>query len=292
MKKPRKNFRSLELNTKNAISNFGSGIHRSYLLGGAGDVDIVREYQPGDKRLDCRSSLRVGKVMSRVFNPEKVISVLIVLDASQSGFYGLDNLKIEAGIAASLYLTFLAGEANDFIGLITFGGGVENFIELSSDAENITSVLETLYDEFAPSENGGNLESALQKIVSLQLSNCLLVVVSDFLFPISQKVTGFLERFSAGTNNSALALVLVNSNEWILPKANFIAEIVDSESNERAMISLKSAKKAKKYNEALIAWKEDIQKCLHYSGCQPIFMDVNESDVLLPLIKHFLKTQT
>ena len=61
-------FRNLELLAKFLVKTHNQGIHWGLFPSNTGDIDLVREYVPGDKRLDCRSSLRTGKVMSRTFS--------------------------------------------------------------------------------------------------------------------------------------------------------------------------------------------------------------------------------
>lgn len=294
MKTRRKGFRSLELTVKKLINNFSSGIHRSYLMDNSGDIDVVREYQPGDKRLDCKSSLRAGKIMSRVFNPEKLISVFIILDISSSGFYGLSNIKIDVGIEASLYLSFLATEAGDSIGLITFDDKVEIFHEPSLNAQNVILTLENLYKEilFGGEKRGTNLELALRKCAQLEISNCLLVVISDFLFPHTSQLIRLLKQFNAGTNNCSIGLVLVNEKEWLLQKRNFTAEVVDAESDTATRINFNSGKLEDVGRILFAEWKKETAAFLNKSRCQPIFIDINHDNYLMPLVRHFLKIQT
>lgn len=292
MKTKRKNFRSLELAVKNLINNFGSGIHRSYLLNNSGDVDVVREYQPGDKRLDCKSSLRAGKIMSRVFNPEKLISVFIILDVSGSGSYGSARLKIDAGIEAGLYLSFLAAEAGDNIGLMVFSDVIEKLQEPSLNAQNSTLILEDLYETASLGQRGTNLELALRRCAQLALSNCLLVIISDFLFSRHPQLIKLLKQLNVGVNNSSIGLVLTNDQEWFWPKQSFAARVVDAESDLSAIINFSLRKTKDRAENSFAAWKKETAAFLNKGRCRPIFMDVNCDNCLIPLVKHFLKTPT
>src|SRR3989344_5662596 len=129
MKIKKTRFHKLDPLVRRYINQFGSGIHRSLLKDSIGDIDGVREYVPGDKRLDSVASLRVGRVMSRVYSPEKSMNIFILLDVSKSQFYGSNNLKIEAGIAAGAYLTHLAGNVGDKIGILAFDQSIVNLRE-------------------------------------------------------------------------------------------------------------------------------------------------------------------
>ena len=76
----RRKFRTLEVVAKQFINSYSSGVHLSSLHDSLIDVDTTRQYQPGDKRLDSRSSLRSSQTMSRVFNPEKGLTVFLLMD--------------------------------------------------------------------------------------------------------------------------------------------------------------------------------------------------------------------
>ena len=107
----KKKFRSLEITAKKLVDSFGTGIHLSNLKDSLIEVDGTRSYQPGDKRLDSKSSLKSGELMSRVFNPEKDFTIFIILDISASQHYGSDKLlKIEGGILSALYFGFAVEE--------------------------------------------------------------------------------------------------------------------------------------------------------------------------------------
>ena len=183
MKTKNRRFYSLEPLIKKLINQFGSGIHRSLLKDIDGSIDAVRDYVPGDKRLDSVSSLKMGRVMSRICSTEKSMTIFILLDASPSQFYGSGNLKIEISVAASAYLAYLAGSVGDKIGILTFDKSVTNLHEPTTDEKKITNIL---YSLEANAQSGTNWQAAIEKAINLNLNNALIVLISDFCFEIKE----------------------------------------------------------------------------------------------------------
>src|SRR5271170_395474 len=111
----KKNFRSLELQAKKYLNSYSSGIHATAMKDSLIEVDVVRQYQAGDKRLDSKSSLKTGQTMSRVFNPERSLNLFIILDLSSSQYTKLDSALITA-----LYLCYLGDMCGEKVGLCVF----------------------------------------------------------------------------------------------------------------------------------------------------------------------------
>lgn len=267
----------LEPLVKRYINQFGSGIHRSLLKDVVGDIDAVRDYVPGDKRLDSVASLKVGRVMSRVCSPEKSMSIFILLDTSKSQFYGL-NLKIEAGIAAGAYLAYLAGSVGDKVGILTFDQSINNFCQLTTNEKEVINILYALEET---TQSGTNWQLAIEKAVNLNLSNSLIVLISDFCFKIEDSFLKLLRQLSSGKNNSLIALALIDYNEWQLENLPFEARFLDAESDGQTAL-LSSSKK-------IISFQKDLMINLRRGHCEPLLIDINSSNFLMPLIKYFLR---
>ncbi len=278
MKNKKNRFYLLEPLVRKFINQFGSGIHRSLLKDVAGEIDTIKEYVSGDKRLDSVASLKAGKVMSRVCSPEKSMNIFILLDVSKSQFYGFNNLKIEAGIFASAYLAHLAGSVGDKVGILTFDQSIINFREPTVNEKEIANILYSLKE---PIQSGTNWQLAIKKAISLNLNNTLIVLISDFCFEINDAFLTMLRQLSSGANNSLIALALVDSNEWRLENLPFQANFLDAESDQQAAI-LSPSKKS-------ISFQKDLEINLRRSHCEPLLININSTNFLMPLVKYFLR---
>lgn len=279
----KRKFRSLELTAKTLINSFGSGSHASYLKDSIIDVDVTREYQPGDKKLDSRSSLRTQQTMARVFVPDKAMTVFIVLDISASLYSKLDQ-----AITTCLYLSYLADLANDQIALITFSDKVHDFVLPSYDGRNVTPVLEKIYEREAVS-GVTNLDDALLRLGTLEVNNTLVVMISDFCYPFSERTVQLAKRAIAGPSNKMIALALVNHQEWSLSGQPFIVDFIDSESQASTWWNFGSATANDRHQMMLQSWLKELKIKLRQARAEPIIMPVDRSDYLMPLVKYFVR---
>jgi hypothetical protein len=279
----KKKFRSLELAIKKLLNSYESGCHTSSLKDSLIDVDITRQYQPGDKKLDSRSSLRASETMSRVFTPERALTVFLILDVSAS-----QHSKLEQAVATCLYMSYLADLGNDKIGLVTFSDKVHRHVQPSNDQRAIMPVLEKIYED---NQLGGmtDLEKVLLYLGGLNLTNTLLVLISDFCYPLTDRSVVLAKRAVSGANNTMIAPVLINQDEWHLDDYYFTVNFKDAEIDKSASWNFSSSKSNKAHNKIYEKWQSELKIRLRQAKIEPIMMSVNRSDYLLPLVKYFVR---
>lgn len=280
MKKPP--FRSLEMVAKKLTVGFGAGAHQSPLKDSIVDVDVVREYQPGDRKLDSRSSLRTNQTMSRVFNPDKCQTLFVALDESPSQY-----TKIVQSVTTGLYLNYLAEITNDFVSLVAFNEKVTDFVSPTQDHRTISCALDQYYHREL--KGFTDLELALKSIASLDPSNSVVFLVSDFCYDISDRAMTYLRRFSSGVNNTVVALIMVNPDEWRFSNMPFSIDLADAESSERATWDF-NARGNQAYSKAFQEWQTSLNMRLRQAGVEPLLINVGRSDFLIPLVKYLLRT--
>jgi hypothetical protein len=274
----KKKFRTLDIIIKNLISDFGSGSHVSSLKDSQVDIDLVREYQPGDKKLDSKASLRSSRTMSRVFVPDKMITIFLVLDVSASQFS-----KIETAIMACLYLTHLADMAGDRVGLLSFSDVVKDFVYPNADVSSVLSPLGKIYEGELTGRT--NLSKVITKLASIELENSYIFLISDFCYDIDHKELSLLKKVASKANNSLVALATINKNEWLIDKQPFSVDFMDSEVG--TMTALNMSEEKNNYHN----WQQDLKIKLRQSRVEPLLINVNESNPLMPLVKYFLRRQ-
>ena len=276
----RRKFRTLEVVAKQFINSYSSGVHLSSLHDSLIDVDTTRQYQPGDKRLDSRSSLRSSQTMSRVFNPEKGLTVFLLMDVSAS-----QQAKAGAATITSLYLNHVADMANDPVGLITFSDKIYDVVEPSYDARYMVTILEQWYDK-GVYPFGTTLEPALRRTAEMSPTNSMIVLLSDFCYDISDKTINYLKNVASGKGNSVLSLVFFDPNDWIFEQQPFIVDFIDAETNSKVGWDMFHVDK---HGQEFLKWQEGIRLKLRRGGSEPIFIDVTQENFLLPLVRYLLR---
>lgn len=274
----KKRFRALELNAKKYLDAFSSGIHSTLLKDSLIEVDVVREYQPGDKRLDSKSSLKTGKTMSRVFNPERSLSLYIILDISSSQYS-----KLEAAITTALYLCYLGDMCNERIGLCVFSDHISTTTEITDDYSSVVGTIEKSYNELSMGKQTCALDS-IKQVSNLTLRNSLIVFISDFCYSLTDSMLNDIKKMALVPTNSFLNVVLYNPVDWLMYlKQPFNITFKDAETGDVKSLSAKSAK------SEFDIWSTGIRSKLLHCNSDTVFLDVKQEQFLLPLIKHLMR---
>lgn len=275
----KKRFRALELTAKKYLNAFSSGIHNTLLKDSLIEVDVVREYQPGDKRLDSKSSLKAGKTMSRVFNPERSLNLFIILDISSSQYS-----KLDAAVITALYLCYLGDMCNERIGLCLFSDHVMKTVEISDDYSSAVSAIEKALDDLKMEKRTG-AEDSIRKVASLSLTNSMIVFISDFCYPLTESLLNNFKKMATIPTNSFLNVILYNPVDWLMSLKEPLNIIFrDAETGEARNCSAESVK------SEFDRWSLDIKKKLLHCNSDAVFLDVKQEQFLLPLIKHLMRS--
>ncbi len=275
----KKNFRSLELTAKKFLDSFSSGNHPTLLKDSLIEVDVVREYQPGDKRLDSKSSLKSGRTMSRVFNPERSLNLFIVLDLSSSQYS-----KLDAAVVTALYLCYLGDINNERIGLCVCTDTGSAITDVAEDYSSVIGNIEKAWNMLRM-DSETSVEVSLKKVADLSLKNSLVVFISDFCYPITDGFLNNIKKIALTPTNTFLNVVMHNPSDWFASlKSSCYVTLKDAETGATGTYYTKSAKSD--FDE----WSSDLKKKLLGCYSDVIFLDVKQERFLLPLVKHLMRT--
>lgn len=180
-------IKNLELRVRLIMQGFKNGLHRSPYHGFSVEFTEFRQYSPGDdpRFIDWKVFARRDSVFIRKFEDETNLRCHLIVDYSRSmgfGTVGWDKMEYARTLAATLaYFLQLQGDA---VGLMTFDDKIRNFIP----ARNRTGHLRRIFGglEIPPAGSGTDLLVPLQKITQFVRKRGLIVVMSDFLFPLDQ----------------------------------------------------------------------------------------------------------
>ncbi len=123
------------------------GAHKSKDKGVGMDFFGIRRYDPSDELrwVDWKATARTGKLMSREYETERNIKIMILLDSSASMCSGdLENNKFEYSIRAAVLLSQIALSRRDEIGLVAYSSKIDVFIEPKNGRRQIFRILDAL----------------------------------------------------------------------------------------------------------------------------------------------------
>ena len=161
-----KKVRQIEIRTKNLVNDFFGGDYHSNFKGRGMTFSEVREYQAGDdvRFIDWNVTARTGKPYIKIFEEERELTVLLLIDVSSSGVFGSKSaLKIDLGIEIASVLGFSAIKNNDKVGLVLFSDDVNKYIPPKKGKSHVLRLITDLVNyDYSQDQNKTSIKNALE----------------------------------------------------------------------------------------------------------------------------------
>ena len=221
-----KKVRQVEIKTRGMVNQVFSGEYHSVFKGRGMEFAEVREYSYGDdiRKIDWNVTARANKPFIKIFEEERELTVMLVVDVSKSGQFGtVASTKNEIATEICAVLAFSAIRNNDKVGLILFSDGVEKFIAPNKGKSHILRIVRELLS-FEPKGTGTNVSAALRFLNSVIKKRSISFIVSDF---IDKDYDNALRVVSK--RHDVIAVTLNDPRERELPKIGLI-KMKDAES--------------------------------------------------------------
>jgi uncharacterized protein (DUF58 family) len=180
-----KKVRKLEIKAKGLTNQLFSGEYHSAFRGKGMSFSEVRAYQYGDdiRNIDWNVTARTGDPFVKVFEEERELTVMLLIDVSASSYFGTQSgLKSEVATEIAALLAFSAVSNNDRIGAILFSDKIEKSIPPQKGRKILLRIIRELI-QFQPASKGTNVSLALDYLLNTQKKRCIAFLLSDFITP-------------------------------------------------------------------------------------------------------------
>ena len=230
--------RKIEIKTKGLSNNIFAGEYHSAFKGRGMAFSEVREYQYGDdvRDIDWNVTARLGKPYVKVFEEERELTVMLLVDVSGSLDFGTQKQtkrQLLTEIAATL--AFSAIQNNDKIGVIFFSDKIEKFIPPKKGRKHILFIIRELLG-FQPESNRTDLGLAVEFMTNAIKKRCTVFLLSDFID--SKDYTSQLTV--ANRRHDVVALQIYDRRMLQLPDVGII-KMLDAETGEETFIDTSSS---------------------------------------------------
>lgn len=178
-----KRVRQIEIKTRGLSNNIFAGEYHSAFKGRGMAFSEVREYQYGDdiRDIEWNVSARFSKPYVKVFEEERELTVMLLVDVSESLNFGTTNqLKRDMVTEIAATLAVSAIQNNDKIGVIFFSDRIEKFIPPKKGQKHILYIIRELLD-FKSQSRHTSLSVVLQYLTQAMRRRCTAFVLSDFI---------------------------------------------------------------------------------------------------------------
>jgi len=223
-----KKVRKIEIKTRGLSNHLFSGEYHSAFKGRGMAFSEVREYQVGDeiRTIDWNVTARFNHPYVKVFDEERELTVMLLMDVSASENFGTQNQqKQDLATELCAVLAFSAIQNNDKVGVIFFSDKIEKFIPPKKGRSHILMIIRELID-FKPENKGTDVGVALKYFTSVIKKKCTAFIISDFISPAFEN-----ELKIANRKHDIIALRLYDKHEEEFPDLGLIP-IRDEESGQ------------------------------------------------------------
>ena len=177
-----KKVRKIEIKARGLSQQMFSGEYHSAFKGRGMVFSEVREYQYGDdvRNIDWNVTARLAHPYVKVFEEERELTVMLLVDVSGSNRFGTHaQFKEELAAEVAATLAFSAISNNDKVGMILFSDRIEKFIPPKKGRTHILRIIRELIT-FRPESNGTDIGEALRYFSNAIKKRCTTFLLSDF----------------------------------------------------------------------------------------------------------------
>jgi len=178
-----KKVRQIEIKSRGLSRNIFAGQYHSAFKGRGMAFSEVREYEFGDdiRDIDWNVTARYSKPYIKVFEEERELTVMLLIDVSGSREFGTQHsMKKDMITEIAATLAFSAIQNNDKIGLIFFSDKIEKFIPPQKGKKHILYIIRELVG-FEPTENKTDIAQVLKYLTNAIKKKCTAFVLSDYI---------------------------------------------------------------------------------------------------------------
>ncbi|MCI4671236.1 MAG: DUF58 domain-containing protein [Bacteroidia bacterium] len=256
-----KKVRKIEIKTRDLSNQVFSGGYHSAFKGRGMSFSEVRSYQYGDdvRNIDWNVTARLEDPYVKVFEEEREITVMLLVDVSGSTFFGTqvnkegeERIKRDVLTEIAAVLSFSATNNNDKVGMLMFTDQIETFIPPKKGRNHILRIIRELVD-FEPKRQGTDLAETLRNLTNILKKRSIVFILSDFM----HVGPDYKDALSiARKRHDVVGLHIFDEREVNLPNIG-LARVYDAESGQQIWID--TAQKATR--EAYGKWyKENLEK--------------------------------
>lgn len=276
--------RQIEIRAKGLVNQIFSGEYHSVFKGRGMAFSEVREYQYGDdiRSIDWNVTARFGHPFVKIFEEERELTVMIVVDMSASMNFGSKSItKKNLAILTSATLALSALKNNDKVGLIIFTDTIERFIPPGKSRTHILRIIAELV-QFTPKGKGTAITGAMEFLRKAIKKKSIAFLISDFFDE------GFEQNLRlAGAKHDLIPILLRDQRELNLTRTGLIT-LFDEETGTYVERDFSSRSALEYFSFRTRQHDEALKKSFAFSKLDLVEIPVTGKDSFVqPLVRFF-----
>lgn len=276
-----KKVRKIEIKTRRLSKNIFSGQYHSAFKGRGMSFSEVREYNYGDevRSIDWNVTARFNHPYVKVFEEERELTVILLIDVSGSTFFGTNgNLKSDIITEIAAVLSFSAIANNDKVGVIFFSDKVEKYIPAKKGSSHILRIIKELITyKQSNTKTSFDIPLKFMNNVIKKRSTCFLITDAFGNFDDSLEIISRKHDFST--------IIVRDKKEDIIPSIGLV-RLYDNETGKQIWIDSSDKNLLKHFSEQREKQDNILKQKFNRLGIDSIMVYTGE-DYIRSLIKLF-----
>lgn len=252
-----KKVRKIDIKTRSLSHQIFAGEYHSAFKGRGMTFSEVREYQYGDdvRNMDWNVTAKLRSPYVKVFEEERELTVVLMVDVSRSGFFGtVGTTKRDLIAELAAVLSFSAILNNDKVGALFFSDKVELFIPPKKGRSHLLHIIREII-EFEPEGRGTDISAAFQFLSNALKKKCTAFLLSDMLDVDAAGAPRYEDALKVLANRHDLSIFRIfDPSERRLPAVGLV-NAKDAETGRSAWINTDSPAVRRSYEK----WYNDAQ---------------------------------
>jgi uncharacterized protein (DUF58 family) len=232
-----KKVRELEIKSKKITTHLFSGEYHSAFKGKGMSFREVREYHAGDdtRFIDWNVSARFSTPFSKVFEEERELTVMLLVDTSTSNLFGtVGKRKKDLITEIASVLAFSAVSNNDKVGVIFFSNTIEKYIPPKKGKAHALYIVRSLLG-IEPKNNGTDIDEAIKMFNNTTRQKSIAFILSDFL------ATDYSNDLNLiGKKHDVIGIKVYDNMDVKLPEAGLL-QLKDAETGKMKCVDTDNA---------------------------------------------------
>ena len=276
--------RKIEIKTRGLSRNIFAGEYHSQFKGRGMAFSEVREYQPGDdvRSIDWNVTARLNKPYIKVFEEERELTVMLLVDVSGSRNFGtISQMKRDMMAEVAATLAFSTIENNDKVGVIFFSDKIEKFIPAKKGKTHVLHIIRELLS-FEPTSTGTDIASALEYFTNAQKRRCTAFLISDCISPWwrNKEAAQTMEKaFMITANRHDINLIQIyDRRDAEMPNVGLL-KVKDAETGKRIWVDTAVEAVRKAYDQEWQDQQASIQLLMTRTGTNSVSIRTDDDFV-------------
>jgi uncharacterized protein (DUF58 family) len=285
-----KKVRELDIKSKRLTRHLFTGEYHSAFKGRGMSFREVREYAAGDdiRFIDWNVSARFNHPFSKLFEEERELTVMLLVDVSASSLFGTVHARKKDLITeVCAVLAFSAVNNNDKVGAVFFSDKVEAYIPPKKGREHVLYIVRQLLT-IEPKQKGTSLSEAIRFFNHAARQKAIVFLLSDFLdgngsqpgapAPGRPQLTFEDALKVAGKKHDMIGIKVYDKMDVELPLIGMI-EAEDAETGGRHWVDTNDYLVRTGYQQYFFNQTEQCKSIFQKAGCDLLHLRTDEDYV-------------